>query len=37
VQIFRDNVSDVIDDGFTTAENVCVGDAAAACEELGIG
>ncbi|MGF1631825.1 MAG: sugar ABC transporter substrate-binding protein [Kiloniellaceae bacterium] len=37
VQIFRDNVSDVIDDGFTTAENVCVDDAAAACEELGIG
>ncbi|MGF1661393.1 MAG: substrate-binding domain-containing protein [Kineosporiaceae bacterium] len=37
VQIFRDNVSEVIDDGFTTAENVCVDDAAAACEELGIG
>jgi len=37
IQIFRDNVSEVIDDGFTTAENVCVADAAAACEELGIG
>jgi D-xylose transport system substrate-binding protein len=37
IQIFRDNVSEVIDDGFTTAENVCVDDAAAACEELGIG
>jgi D-xylose transport system substrate-binding protein len=37
VSIFRDNVQEVIDDGFTTAENVCTGDAAAACEELGIG
>lgn len=36
VQIFRDDVQQVIDDGFTTAANVCVGDAAAACEELGI-
>ncbi len=34
--IFRDNVGDVIDDGFTTAENVCVGPAEEACAELGI-
>ncbi len=34
--IFRDNVQDVIDDGFTTADKVCVGPAEAACTELGI-
>ncbi|HVM27005.1 MAG TPA: substrate-binding domain-containing protein [Mycobacteriales bacterium] len=34
--IFRDNVKDVIDDGFQDASEVCTGQFAAACEELGI-
>ena len=34
--IFRDNVKDVIDDGFQAAADVCTGEFAAACEELGI-
>ena len=34
--IYRDNVKDVIDDGFQPAEDVCAGPAAAACTELGI-
>jgi D-xylose transport system substrate-binding protein len=34
--IYRDNVKDVIDDGYQTAEDVCAGAAAAACTELGI-
>ena len=34
--IYRDNVKDVIDDGFQTAADVCTGAAAAACTELGI-
>jgi D-xylose transport system substrate-binding protein len=36
VIIYRDNVKDVIDDGFQTAADVCAGPAAAACTELGI-
>ena len=36
VSIFRDNVSQVIEDGFQTAEDVCTGEYAAACTELGI-
>ncbi|CAN5141411.1 substrate-binding domain-containing protein [soil metagenome] len=34
--IFRDNVKDVIDDGFQEASDVCTGQFQAACEELGI-
>jgi D-xylose transport system substrate-binding protein len=34
--IYKDNVKDVIDDGYQTAEDVCAGPAAAACTELGI-
>ena len=34
--IFRDNVKDVVDDGFVTAEELCTGEFAAACQELGI-
>ena len=34
--IFRDNVKDVIDDGFQEASEVCTGEFAAACQELGI-
>jgi D-xylose transport system substrate-binding protein len=34
--IFRDNVKDVVDDGFVTAEDLCTGEFAAACTELGI-
>jgi len=34
--IYRDNVKDVIDDGFWAAADICTGDAAAACTELGI-
>ena len=34
--IFRDNVKDVIDDGFQEASEVCTGEYAAACQELGI-
>ncbi|HET9997699.1 MAG TPA: substrate-binding domain-containing protein [Nocardioides sp.] len=36
VAIFRDNVKDVVDDDFVTAEDLCTGDFAAACTELGI-
>ncbi|SFT94064.1 monosaccharide ABC transporter substrate-binding protein, CUT2 family (TC 3.A.1.2.-) [Geodermatophilus amargosae] len=36
VSIFRDNVKDVVDDEFVTAEELCTGDFAAACQELGI-
>ena len=36
VAIFRDNVKDVVDDDFVTAEELCTGDFAAACTELGI-
>ncbi|WP_222272857.1 sugar ABC transporter substrate-binding protein [Modestobacter marinus] len=34
--IFRDNVKDVVDDEFVSAEDLCTGEFAAACEELGI-
>ena len=34
--IYRDNVKDVIDDGFWTAADLCTGDYAADCAELGI-
>ncbi len=34
--IYKDNVKDVIDDGYQTAEDVCTGDYAAACTEAGI-
>jgi D-xylose transport system substrate-binding protein len=36
VAIFRDNVSDVVEDEFVSAEDLCTGEFAAACEELGI-
>ncbi|WRL61995.1 substrate-binding domain-containing protein [Blastococcus brunescens] len=36
VSIFRENVSQVIEDGYQTAEDVCTGEYAAACTELGI-
>ncbi|MGY2082525.1 sugar ABC transporter substrate-binding protein [Blastococcus sp. SYSU DS0539] len=36
VSIFRDNVKQVIDDGYQTAADVCTGEYAAACTELGI-
>jgi D-xylose transport system substrate-binding protein len=36
VSIFRDNVKDVVDDGFVTAADLCTGEYAAACTELGI-
>ena len=36
VAIFRDNVKDVVDDDFVKAEDLCTGDFAAACSELGI-
>jgi D-xylose transport system substrate-binding protein len=36
VSIFRDNVKDVVDDEFVTAEELCTGEFAAACTELGI-
>ena len=36
VAIFRDNVKEVVDDEFVTAEDLCTGDFAAACTELGI-
>ncbi|WP_336923891.1 sugar ABC transporter substrate-binding protein [Aquipuribacter sp. SD81] len=36
--IFRDNVQDVVADGFTTAENLCTTEELqAACEEVGVG
>ena len=34
--IFRDNVKDVVDDEFVKAEDLCTGDFADACSELGI-
>ncbi|MGY1916563.1 sugar ABC transporter substrate-binding protein [Blastococcus sp. SYSU DS0973] len=36
VSIFRDNVKQVIDDGYQSAADVCTGEFAAACAELGI-
>jgi D-xylose transport system substrate-binding protein len=36
VSIFRDNVKDVVDDDFVTAEELCTGEFADACTELGI-
>jgi D-xylose transport system substrate-binding protein len=36
VSIFRDNVKDVVDDEFVTAKELCTGEFAAACTELGI-
>ncbi len=36
ISIFRDNVKDVVDDDFVTAEELCTGEFAAACGELGI-
>ncbi|WP_347057240.1 substrate-binding domain-containing protein [Blastococcus sp. HT6-30] len=36
VSIFRDNVKQVIDDGYQSAADVCTGEFAAACTELGI-
>ena len=36
VSIFRDNVKDVVDDEFVTAEELCTGEFADACTELGI-
>jgi D-xylose transport system substrate-binding protein len=36
VAIFRDNVIDVVEDEFVTAEELCTGEFAAACTELGI-
>jgi D-xylose transport system substrate-binding protein len=34
--IFRDNVSDVVEDEFVTADDLCTGEFAEACTELGI-
>lgn len=34
--IFKDNVKDVVDDGFVTAEDLCTGKFAAMCTEAGI-
>ena len=34
--IYRDNVKDVIDDGFWKASDICTGAVAADCTELGI-
>jgi D-xylose transport system substrate-binding protein len=36
VAIFRDNVSDVVEDEFVSAEDLCTGEFAEACTELGI-
>ncbi|RJK96251.1 sugar ABC transporter substrate-binding protein [Vallicoccus soli] len=36
VAVFRDNVKDVVDDGFVTAADLCTGEFAADCTELGI-
>lgn len=36
VAIFKENVKDVIDDGYQTAEDVCTADLADACAEAGI-
>lgn len=35
--IFRDNVKDVVDDGYVAAEDLCTGEYAEHCTELGIG
>lgn len=35
--IFRDNVKDVVDDGFVSAEDLCSGEYADHCADLGIG
>lgn len=34
--IFKDNVKDVVDDGFVTVEELCAGEFASLCEEAGI-
>ncbi|WP_432536242.1 sugar ABC transporter substrate-binding protein [Kineococcus arenarius] len=34
--VFRDNVKTVVDDGFVSAEDLCTGEFATACSELGI-
>jgi D-xylose transport system substrate-binding protein len=36
VAIFRDNVKDVVDDEFVSADDLCTGEFAEACTELGI-
>jgi D-xylose transport system substrate-binding protein len=36
ISIFRDNVKDVVDDGFVDAAKLCTGEFTAACTELGI-
>ena len=36
VAIFRDNVKDVVDDEFVSADDLCTGEFAQACTELGI-
>ncbi len=36
IPIFRDNVKQVVDDGFVAASEICVGAAQAACSELAI-
>ncbi|MBN1096721.1 substrate-binding domain-containing protein [Blastococcus sp. TML/C7B] len=36
ISIFRDNVKAVVDDDFVTADELCTGEFAAACDELGI-
>ncbi|MCV2490557.1 substrate-binding domain-containing protein [Geodermatophilus sp. YIM 151500] len=36
VSVTRDNVKEVVDDGFVTAADLCTGEFAAACTELGI-
>ena len=36
VSVFRDNVKQVVDDGFVSASDLCTGQYAAACQELGI-
>ncbi|MBX6751248.1 MAG: substrate-binding domain-containing protein [Micromonosporaceae bacterium] len=36
VAIFKDNVKDVVDDGFVTVAELCTADFAALCEEAGI-
>lgn len=36
VSVFRDNVKEVVDDGYVDAADLCTGEYAAACTELGI-
>jgi D-xylose transport system substrate-binding protein len=36
VSIFKDNVKDVIDDGFWKASDICTGSYAALCTQAGI-